>query len=343
VIPIDTVKKMKKQGLIESARFRPSNGTRIRQKLALLPPSLGNLAYDICHGRPDPSAIEALDADLPQKILVSDLVGDYMKYRLIKGEVGQDAYQTVVMPNLRMRSRMGTAPPAPPVAVPADPASGHDSSRIYVAAGRSRHQYFQEIGINPSFTDLLNTDYASQEGIQIQFFDTRLRYLDEDRSLKLERFDLLDIVSLFPRSRYFKPLSWKMSTGFRRLALPDHSRAMMFRVNSGTGFSFQLPYAGLVFAMPEVEARACDDLDDNVTVGAGLHLGLMNELHPRWKVLLSAQAMAFTSDHDHRETRVSIEQNLKIDRNNRLRLTVLREEAFDDDFYEASLAWQRYF
>lgn len=344
VIPIDTVKKMNKQGLIEHARFRPSNGTKIRQKLSLLPSPLQDMAYDICHGDIDPVLINDLDTDHEQKILMSDLVGDYMKYRLVKREVSQTEYQAVVMPNLRMRSHMGVQAKIPePFAAPPDPATGHDSSRVFVAAGRSHHQYFQEIGINPSFSDLLNTDYTSREGIQIQFLETRLRYFDSDQALKLERCDILDIVSLFPRNRFFKPLSWKMSTGFRRQALPDQSRAMMYRLNSGTGFSWEIPHAGLFFVMPEVEARASGDLEKNIAAGVGLYMGLMKEILPGWKMLASAEALHFEPDDDYEETRFSLEQNVKLDRNNRLSLTVLREESFYHALYEGSLAWQHYF
>lgn len=343
VIPIDTVKDMKAQGLVESATFRPSNGTRIRRMFSRLPARFQRLAHDICDGTKPVSLIADLDADQGRKILISDLVGEYMKYRLIKQQVGKEDYQAVIMPNLRLRSRMGTSSETPPMVIPPDPVDGHDASRLSVAFGRSQHQFFQEIGINPAFTDLLNTDYTHREGIQLQCLDTRIRYDDSDRTVRLERVDILDIVSLFPRNRFFKPLSWKFGTGFRRQALPDQSRGMMYRINAGTGFAWHIPHAGLVFVLPQLEFRASRDLEDHAAAGIGLHAGLMKELHPNWKVLLSAETLYFEPDDNYTENRISLEQNVTLSRNNRLRLTLLREEAFGHGTYESSLALQHYF
>lgn len=343
VVPIDTVKEMKKQGLVESAAFRPSNGTKIRQMLSGLPGHLQDTAYDICHEKLPVTVIDSLDTGRDRKILMSDLVGEYMKYLLMKHKVGKEDYQAVIMPNLRMRSLMGTPSEAPPAAIPPDPVAAHDTSRLLVGFGRCQHQFFQEIGINPSFTDLLNTDYTQREGIQVQFLDTRIRYYDSANTVRLERVDILDIVSLFPRDRFFKPLSWKVSTGFRRQILPDQSRGMMYRINAGTGLAWQVPYAGLLFVLPQLEFRASHDLEDRAAGGIGLHAGLMKEWRPNWKILLSAETLYFEPDDNYTETRLSIEQNVTLSPNNRLRLTLLREEAFDHGAYESSLAWQHYF
>lgn len=343
VIPIDTVKAVKKQGVIEDAHFRPSNGTKLRQMMAGLPPHFQELAYDISRGTQPVQVIDELDTDRDQKILVSDLVGETMKYRLMKQEVTQPEYQAVAMPNLRLRSRLGKPETPFQITVPVDPSEGHDASRLTLSFGHRHHQFFQEIGINPSFSDLLNTDYTSREGIQIQFLDTRVRYYDSDRDVRLERLDILDIVSLFPRNRFFKPLSWKLSTGFRRQSLADGSRGMMYRLNSGTGLSWQVPYAGLLFVLPELELRLSRDLEDDVAGGLGLYGGLMKEVLPNWKILLTAETLYFTPDDNYTENRVSLEQNLKLSRNNRINLTLLREEAFDHGVYEASLSWQHYF
>lgn len=343
VLPIDTVKELKAQGTIVGAKFRPSNGTKIRQMMSGLPPHLQDLAFDISREKQPVILIDELDTDRDRKILVSDLVGETMKYRLVRQEVSQSDYQAVVMPNLRLRSRLGKPETPFQVNVPADPSEGHDASRLMLSFGRRHRQFFEEIGINPSFSDLLNTDYTSREGIQIQFLDTRIRYYNSDREAKLERLDILDIVSLFPRNRFFKPLSWKLSTGFRRETLQDQSRDMMYRVNSGAGLSWQIPYTGLFFVLPELELRLSRDLQDHAAAGLGLYAGLMKEVLPNWKILLTAETLYFKPDDNYTENRVCLEQNLKLSRNNRINVTVLREEAFDHGVYEASLSWQHYF
>jgi hypothetical protein len=344
VVPIDTVKLMKQEGVVESAAFRPSNGTKIRQKMKLLPPELVDMAYAIGNGRIDPGTIDELPLPGDRKIVMSDLVGEYLTHRLVKQEMSQKEYQDVAFPNLRLRSRLGTFDESRyAVDVPPDPAMGHDTSRVYAAMGSRHHSLYQEIGINPSFTDLLNTDYTRREGIEIQFLDTRLRYEEEDRRLRLERCDVLDVVSLFPRDRFFKPLSWTFNTGFRRETLADGRRALMFRINAGTGWSWSIPFAGLCYVLPQTEFRGAGDLKRNSVLGAGVSAGVMRDIFSWWKTHLSTGFLYFEPEDDYHEFTVSLDQNFTLDRNTRLQLGISREDVSGSDAYDVSLALQRYF
>lgn len=343
-IPIDTVKKMKKQGVVDQALFRPSNGTKIRRKLSLLSKEEQNLVYDVCHGRAAPDVIDMAIEDRDTKIVASDLAGEYLKYRLIKQEITKEQYQAIVLPNLRLRSKLGvndTSKDDGPL--PPEPTTGHDSSRFTFSAGVSDGGIFQSVGVNPAFTDLLNTDYTRQEGVELRILDFELRHENESGRLRLEKLDLLEIVSLFPRNRFFKPLSWKISTGLRREFVDRERKDGVFRVNSGTGWSFNLPFAGLVYAMPELELRVGGGLERNAAIGAGFGMGVMNDITPWWGFLFSAQALYFSPDDGYRENLLRLDQNFRIDRNNRIQMTVFRKESFGQDYYESSLSWQRFF
>lgn len=343
-IPIDTVKKMKKQGAMDRAIFRPSNGTKIRRKLAILSDEERNLVYEVCHGRIEPDDIDTFIEDRKTKIIASELTGEYLKYRLIKKEITKEQYQAIVLPNLRLRSRLGVSDGSlddmPP---PPDPATGHDSSRFTFSVGVSDGDVFQSVGVNPAFTDLLNTDYTRREGVELRILDVEMRHENETDRFRLEKLDILDIVSLFPRNRFFKPLSWKISTGFRREFVARGRKDVVFRLNSGSGYSLSLPFAGLVYAMPELELRAGDELEHNASVGAGFGVGVMNDLTPWWGILFSAQALYFSPDDGYRENLLRLDQNFRVDRNNRIRMTVFRKESFGRESVETSLSWQRFF
>lgn len=344
VVPIDTVKLMKQQGLIDDIEFRPSNGTKIRQKLSLLSGQEKAVAFDVASGKTDPAVIQDMEIPRDRKIIAHDLVSEYTKYRLVKKEINQKEYQGVILKNLRSRSRLGTFDAEQyNVATPVDPSDGHDTSRISFAAGETDDRFFLEADYYPSFTDLLSTEYTSREGMQIVFLNTRVRYYTSDKKVRLERADLLDIISLTPRSRFFKSLSWKFSTGFRRKRMPDGSRKMVYRLNSGTGVSYDAGIAGLFYILPELELNVSGHFEKDAAVGAGVMAGLMKEIVPRWKVLLNAEAIHFEPDDDFDETRLSLEQSFMVNRNNRITMSVSREENFDDSWYEGNIAWQRFF
>ena len=66
-----------------------------------------------------------------------------------------------------------------------------------------------------SYHDLEDNEYGFLRGAQINIGSMQIR-AEENESVRLYRLDLADIFSITPRTRFFKPLSWKIYGGLER-------------------------------------------------------------------------------------------------------------------------------
>jgi len=70
----------------------------------------------------------------------------------------------------------------------------------------------------------------------------RGRYYPDNNRYALEKFDVLDIVSIAPQDDFFKPFSWKFNTGIHRKPMADGEDKLYYRLNAGAGLAAKYPY-----------------------------------------------------------------------------------------------------
>jgi hypothetical protein len=92
--------------------------------------------------------------------------------------------------------------------------------------------------LRPAFHDLLSPDRGFVRGAQIRFLDATLRITD-DADVRLEELSFVDIVSLSPRSDFFKPLSWNVRFSTLRKYISEKSEPLVLTFNGGAGVSIE--------------------------------------------------------------------------------------------------------
>jgi hypothetical protein len=340
-IPIDTIREVEKAGLIESAVFRPSKASKIRHKISLMDANSIVVAKKIINGKTDPASILDLDITREEKILILDFVTDYTGYRYAKKKITEGQYQKVLLNALKLRSKLGKRDqpyrPTPPL----QPDRGHGSMKFSAELGVNTGESFLEIGIRPAFSDLL--DNNNQQGMQIEFFDTRLRYYFSDDKFVLDSFDIIDIVSISPMDKFFKPLSWKVQAGAYREIMADGRESAIFRLNTGGGLSYDTPYLGLcyIFIVPEFQYGV--DLEKDFALGGGISIGATRDMTDWWKFHISVRQIYFELGDDHHSGKVALLQNFVLSKNNHIRVDVSREKTFSIYNTEAGIRWCRFF
>jgi len=93
-----------------------------------------------------------------------------------------------------------------------------------------------ELNIRPVFHDLMDPDKGYLRGAQIKFLDTGLRFNAASNTFQLKTLHIVDILSITPRNRFFKPISWKVNTGFDTEAMKNGKDYLLYRLNTGGGF-----------------------------------------------------------------------------------------------------------
>jgi hypothetical protein len=250
-----------------------------------------------------------------------------------------------VLAVLNARSKLGQSDRNIDAAIPAppDPILGHNSRRISMGAGVENGDTFIDTRIRPAMTDLVDMDYIQNQGAQIEFWDIRGRYYPEDDRFALEKFDIIDIVSIVPRDAFFKPFSWKFNTGVHRKPMADGKDKLYYRVNAGGGLASKIPFLGLCYAMVESEADVGGRLENNFALGAGGETGTVLTLTPWWKSHFYGRAIRFALGDEHADYSTGWLHNFRLTQNNHISLELAWEKSHARSTSQAEIIWHWYY
>ncbi len=279
VIPLDTVRILSDAGLVSGVTWRPSLATKVRARIARLPPERAERARRIALGELPPSA--AVDGDVAESADELDLAVDYLQALRNRKKLTVEQFQPRFMPLLATRARLGV-PAHEAISSPPDvpPDQGHGSLRLGLGGGVSGGLGFVEASIRPAYHDLLDPAAGYTPGAQIDFMGLTTRWYEDDQRPTIERLDAIGLRSFSPRDRFFTPPSWKVDTGLvrERISEAGHSEHHAF-VDFGVGFSWSLPAGGLWYATADADLRVVDD-DPSIALGLGPELGAVIRVGP---------------------------------------------------------------
>ena len=344
VIPLDTIREVKKQGLIKEAVYRPSKSTKIRHIASELTARGRRSALAIAAGTLDPDDFVAQESDRGERARVLDLAVEYLQYKNAKGEIEIGAYQKRFLGALRARSGLGEPDEdAHPIRTPDRPEEGHRSNRFYLGAGVREDRGFYEVKLRPAYHDLLDSDRGYIRGSELVFVDTALRYHPRAEKLELERLDLIDIVSIAPRDQFFKHTSWKVSTGLLRRFTGDGRDHLIYGLNTGFGPAFEGKVPGLVYTFVETDMQVGGALDHNYALGAGLSVGFVKNLTTDWKLHVHAKDVYYALGEEGQWLTVGVGQGWRISPNLGLTATTGMSRERDRSRFETNVGLNIFF
>jgi hypothetical protein len=338
-LPTDTVRAIAEQpGLVSALAYRPSRGSQMEQKLAQLAPAERDMAVRfIARPAEEPAGF----ADLPplSQALILDTASDYFQYKLGGDPEGDKELRAKLRSLLLRRSRLRATYDAeafPPRSQP--PESGHRSSRFSIALGETatgragtldpsvdggrRRAAFVELGWFMSFHDLLSDEHGYSPNTQILLGDLRARYYPERERAELERFAIVDGLSLFPLSPVLRQPSWKLHFAFER----THDRAcrscIPFVANPGIGLTLEghALTRWIVYGLAEVDAQFDPAFLDGYRAGLAGRVGVLVDLTSRWRAHLEAAHSDYSAGQTGWTNRAALTQRITLDPNLELRV-----------------------
>jgi len=343
-IPVDTIKAVEEAGLIRGADFRPAKTTRIQFLADRLRKERRDRVRALVNGRISPDEIVGQPLPRQIKIRMLDLAVEVIQYRYVNKELDQQEYRDLLLAALKARSGLGRAETDWEDAIPAPPRpeKGHDSKRLSAGPGLESGDLFYEIRFRPALTDLTDMDYIPGQGAQLEFFDLRGRYYPEDRRLLLQQADVVDIVSISPRSAFFKPLSWKANTGWHRKPLETDENALYYRLNGGAGVAGKYADSGIIYLMAESELDISGDLEADYAIGAGAALGTILPVRRVFKLHLYGRALGFFMGDTHADYTAAAVGSFKLDTNHHLSVSARWTDA-GAEAYTVGAIWHWFF
>jgi len=243
------VRLVRQNDLVVEARYRPSKATRISHLAGRMNQEEKTLARDLLAGKIEPEALTAAEISTAGQIRVLDVAAETVEFRYFRREMDKEEYRHRYLTLLQARSRLGLADPADAnIPVPGRPDHGHGSNRFSLAAGWQENDFFFETRIRPAYHNLMDADAGYLAGSQIVV--------------------LVNIVSLSPRHAFFKPVSWKVDTGFIRRSYDDGDDHLAYRLNPGGGFAWG-GARQIAYALFETDAQLGGRFRDGYALGFG--------------------------------------------------------------------------
>ena len=346
VAPIETLRSALAEGLIDNVVFRPSTARTIRHKAEAAGEAEVGMAKSLASGDVAPSTV--VEGPLPPegKARVLDLASDFTNYLYLKRDIPKDAYQGRYLRILSARSTVAGPPPeSRPLSVPAPPESGHLVSRASLAAGARDGRPFLEIAYRPAYHSLEDPAEGFNDGSQIIFAEAAVRWYPRDEKVRLQRLDLIDIVSLAPRDAVFRPVSWKVQTGFATRDFPGDVEALVYALNPGGGFAWKVTPFGIVFLLAETDLAISGRYDRSFALGMGASAGIARQVSDWWGLLAQARYIygVFGDREEGRRFTASLKVPVRLSRNRSLVLDGEHAEGPSVHADTIRLTWNAHF
>ena len=351
VIPISTIRVVAEKGLIKDVVYRPSKSTKIKHLISSTGEKEHDFAFKIFDGAVKPENILEQTFTKIEKARSLDLVMEYSQYKYSKKEITKEKYFDIFLSASKTRSRLKNVESyIKDIDVPSRPEKGHKPNRIGIGFGLLKgadrgddNAFFQEISIRPAYHDLLSNDRGYVRGSQIEFMNFVLRYFPDQRKTALEKLDIINIVSISERDKFFKPVSWKVDTGFFRQSLPGGKRALYYKLSFGGGYAWNKKPFGTIYLMADSELDVSGRIKNSFCFGLGGTAGILKDFSNRYKIHLFVRPLYFMLGDTHTGFEWKASQQFSITANTAVSLDFSGKDSFSHYESEAMLSFHVYF
>jgi hypothetical protein len=317
--PSDGVRMIAEEpGLVKEVIFRPSRATLIRRGREALS---GDEQTWLARIVSDPSLAQSelfIDKPPQRQALVLDVASDYLLYKIATEKNDTAVYQERNKAVLVARSKLKVSPiPVAVMPVTGPPEQGHNIMRAGLGVGWRDGEIFNELNFRLAFHDLLDPEYGYTPDAQIEALGVTLRRYHRSDHTRIERFTLVNIVSLSPINALFQSPSWKIGTGFETI---EHNRCRFCRIgnlNGGIGVSAESFWLKreIYFGFAELAAEYGRVLQSDYRIGGGATIGTLVDVSERWKIGLSGTYLNFPAGDKSAEWRFSAQQRYTLHKN----------------------------
>ncbi len=342
-IPVDTIKVVRDAGIVRNVTYRPAKATRIRHIISLLDDDGQTKALSVINGDLAPEQIvENKTLPIKTKRRVLDLAAEFTQHQYSKGKKEGD-YNKEILAILGARSKLGTpegdgdVPPRP-----TGPETGHESGRFSLGIGLRDRETFSELRYRPAYHDLLDPGEGFLPGSQIIFGEVTLRYYEAPGRLRLKHLDVINIVSITRRDRFFQHLSWKVNTGLLESQFPDGRSHLHGVLNPAGGVAFKAGETGTSYLFIETDLRASGRFKHDYAFGGGGSAGIFGDISTNWKAHLRGGAIAYRAGDRHDRYFARLDQTYRFRKNMTISLGLGWEKSFGESEREAKLNWNLY-
>ncbi|WP_144393765.1 DUF4105 domain-containing protein [Pleionea sediminis] len=236
-IPADVIKAINQVDLVNKINYRPSLATDLANKIKQL--SNQEKVWVIkFFSNPDFSDTDEFKQLLPsQKAAILEVTTQWIRYKL--SDMPSDkSHAREGYKLLLKRSKLPEESPLKKVPKPkVRDDQGHNTLRMSFGLKQRDEKSLALFSIRSAYHSLDDPSPGYLNGAQIEFFNLQAS-INDNKSLKLEKLTLLNLMSLSPRNDFFKPLSWNIDIGSERFTFSSDKSELFNHIQGGAGFTY---------------------------------------------------------------------------------------------------------
>lgn len=247
-IPIDTVREVMNNKLVKETVYRPSK----RKKMLQIAQDIQNIDQAMTFAKSDEynlSTIATLTSTQKAKSL--ELATNALQIRYSNEEIDKTDYLNHFLRLLKERSKLGKID-YPPIPEPISPRQGHASTKVSIGYD-SDEKLTARAKI--AYHDIYDNESGYIPGAYINFFDTAIT--NRNNKTELKEINLIDIRSYAIQDAFFKPISWQVATGGKRIF--DHELHAYLQAGGGVALGYDHLF-GYVTLTPAIYYREQEKL-----------------------------------------------------------------------------------
>ncbi len=247
VVPVDTIKALfSTPGLVSDVRFRPSLRSQFLARVQGFDRTMARAVRDLV-GDPDSPIPDTLT--LEQQVRVLDAALDLTDLRFADEIVFEPESHGAALKQSLLVRRASLGVPSEPLDVQPTTASahlGHGSSRMGVGVGvQSSGNLVLQYDFRVALHDLADPPTGYPETFQIEFLPLTLQLEPATGKVRLERFSLVDVVSINPITWFDHDSTWRFQLGARTLRQNGCPDCTVATVSAGGGGAVSLANGAL--------------------------------------------------------------------------------------------------
>lgn len=309
-LPIDTLKSLRRAGMVRAVEFRPSQHRVLQQRFDNLTEEEAGLARQkiVQLSLAAPKG-ENSERAIERQAAVLDAAFDLARYeRIAKSELVTPSMGDTERRILGERSKLAFVSPPLEIHAPGiSPDKGHGTSRLSLGATRYARDTYWQLGWRPAYHDLLDPIAGYAADAQVQFLDVSLQLRAASNKPIVNHVTLLDVISLVPRNAIFVKRSWRINLQYRNLQIDRESHSI-WEGTAGAGYAWQtcLPCGSTLYAMATGQFQASPSFNSRYSIAPGLELGWAATLGQHWRIVSRVDGHAPVAGNTTRSASVQL-------------------------------------
>lgn len=282
-MPVDTIRSLIDTNRVERVDYRPSSGVLLNQQQAQLNNEQKQWAKRIALDPDEISAIEFQQLSEIEQAQALEVAISYLRYLVVKKKQNSPENRKRSLALLSARSKIPLQNIFLPIQEPfVRDDEGHLTQRASLYLGQQNESEFIDLQFRMAYQELMDLPDGFIKGGQIEMGSWALRGIKQERKnedselkLQLQKFSIINILSLGVRDHFQQPISWRVNTGFDRFEFANSDLFAHLDVAGGYSYDLNLSdrYFGQVYGLAEARLKVSGQFESDYQLAAGAQLG----------------------------------------------------------------------